>query len=110
MGVSDIQLFFKRYFGNFDFDVRYCGIIQPCGIRFSSFWLTVFGKRRSFTVLRYHLFSLSCLMQVNTMCSKYRGRGLSALTSPLFPRSLTLVPRSFLLNRIETLATQANKS
>ena len=29
-----IELFFKRYFGNFDFNVRYCGFIQPCGIRF----------------------------------------------------------------------------
>ena len=29
-----IELFFKRYFGNFDFNVRYCGIIQPCGMRF----------------------------------------------------------------------------
>ena len=27
MGVSGIELFFKRYFGNFDFNVRYCGII-----------------------------------------------------------------------------------
>ena len=29
------------------------------------------------------------------------------LLAPLFSRSLTLVPRSFLLNRTETLATQA---
>ena len=29
-----IELFFKRYFGNFDFNVQYCGIIQPCGMRF----------------------------------------------------------------------------
>ena len=29
------------------------------------------------------------------------------LLTPLFSRSLTLVPRSFLLNRTETLATQA---
>ena len=36
---------------------------------FSSFWLTVFGKRRSFTVLQYHLFVLSCLIRVNTMCN-----------------------------------------
>ena len=39
MGVYSLlaevsQLFFKRYFGNFDFNVRYCGIIQPCGMRF----------------------------------------------------------------------------
>ena len=31
------------------------------------------------------------------------------LLAPLFSRSLTLVPRSFLLNRTETLATQATK-
>ena len=28
-----IELFFKRYFENFDFNVWYCGIIQPCGMR-----------------------------------------------------------------------------
>ena len=32
------------------------------------------------------------------------------LLAPLFSRSLTHVPRSFLLNRIETLATQAMTS
>ena len=32
------------------------------------------------------------------------------LLAPLFSRSLTLVPRSFLLNRTETLATQANET
>ena len=33
-----------------------CGIVvsfSPAVCGFSSFWLTVFGKRRSFTVLRY---------------------------------------------------------
>ena len=29
-----IELFFKGYFENFDFNVRYCGIIQPGGVRF----------------------------------------------------------------------------
>ena len=41
-----------------------CGIAassSPAVYGFSSFWLTVFSKRRSFTVLRYHLFSLSCI-------------------------------------------------
>ena len=57
-----IELFFKQYFGSFDFNVRYCGIIQPCGMRFlSSFWLTGIGKRRSFTVLWYRSFALSCV-------------------------------------------------
>ena len=32
------------------------------------------------------------------------------LLAPLFSRSLTLVPRSFLLNRTEKLATQANET
>ena len=27
-----IELFFKRYFGNLDFEVRYRGIIYPCGM------------------------------------------------------------------------------
>ena len=35
-------------FGNFDFNVPYCGIISPAVHGFSSLWLTVFGKRRSF--------------------------------------------------------------
>ena len=45
-----------------------CGIAvssSPAVCGFSSFWLTVFGKRRSMTVLRYCSFGLSCLMQVN---------------------------------------------
>ena len=45
-----------------------CGIFLTCGIAvpsssavfgFSSFWLTVFGEVRLFTVLRYRLFALS---------------------------------------------------
>ena len=36
-------------FGNFDFNVPYCGIIRSALRGFSSLWLTVFGKRRSFT-------------------------------------------------------------
>ena len=45
-----------------------CGIAvssSPAVCGFSHFWLTVFGKRRSFTVLRYRSFALSCLMQIN---------------------------------------------
>ena len=57
-----IELFFKRYFGNFDFNVRYCGIIPLQYAVFHHFWLTVFGNRRSFTVLQYCSFGLSCLM------------------------------------------------
>ena len=33
-GIAVLSFFFKRYFGNFDFNVRYCGIIQPRGVRF----------------------------------------------------------------------------
>ena len=43
--------------------------------------------------------------QRNTEEGEMKGDPKSA---PLFSRSLTLVPRSFLLNRTETLATQAN--
>ena len=43
MGVYGIELFFKQYFGNFDFNVRYCGIIQPYSMRF--FILLVNGIR-----------------------------------------------------------------
>ena len=60
MGVYDIVVFgffFMPYF-----------LILTCGIAVSSssavfnsssFWLTVFGERRLFTVLRYRLFALS---------------------------------------------------
>ena len=44
------------------------GIVVSCSptvCSFLSFWLTVFGKRRSFTVLWYRSFASSCLMQVN---------------------------------------------
>ena len=32
--VFSIELFFLWYFGNFNFNVRYCGIIYLCGMRF----------------------------------------------------------------------------
>ena len=38
-----------------------------------------------------------------------RARNETTLLAPFFARSLTLVPRSLLLNRSETLATQATK-
>ena len=44
-------------------------VSSPAVYGFSSFWSTVFGKRRSFTILRYNLFALSCIIQVNTMCN-----------------------------------------
>ena len=28
--------FFLRYFGNFNFELRYCGILRTCGMRFFS--------------------------------------------------------------------------
>ena len=69
MGVYGIEL----YFGNFIFNVRQMIALSssPAICGFSSFWLTIFGKdpSRTFTVLRYHLLALSCLIQVNTMCS-----------------------------------------
>ena len=41
---------------------------------------------------------------------KEGGGGGSLLLAPLFSRSLTLVTRSFFLNRTETLATQTRES
>ena len=51
-----------------------CGIAvssspEVCG--FSSFWLKVFGKRRSFAVLRYRSFALNTICHVK-QCKIYR--------------------------------------
>ena len=67
-GIAVLSLFF-RYFGNL---ILMCSIAvssSPAVYSFSSFWLTVFGKRRSFMVLQSQLFALSCLIRVNTMCN-----------------------------------------
>ena len=69
-----------------------CGIAvssSPTVCGFSPFWFTVFGKRRSFTVLRYHLFALSCLIQVNTMCSTNHSK-LNRLIKANIPKTLDL--------------------
>ena len=58
-----------------------CGIAVsscPAVCGFSSFWVTVFDKRRSFTVLRYCSFSLSCLKQVNIFLKKLVGNPRSS--------------------------------
>ena len=63
MGVYGIELFFKRYFGNFDFNMRYCGIIQPYDMRFFiPLSNGIRYKRRSSTVLRYRSFGFFCLI------------------------------------------------
>ena len=72
MGVYGIAVFSFFSSGISVILILMCAIavsFGPAVYGFSSFWLTVFGKRRSFTVLRYHLFLLSCLMQPKTMCS-----------------------------------------
>ena len=46
-------------------DVAVSSRLAVCG--FSCFWLTVFGKRRSFSALWYCSFALSFLMQVNIL-------------------------------------------
>ena len=69
MGVYSIELFSG---GILLVLILMCGIAVSCSpvvYGFASFCLTVFGKRRSFMVLLYHLCALSCLIQVNTMCS-----------------------------------------
>ena len=60
-----IELFFK---GISKILILMCGIAvssSPGVCGFSHFWLTVFSKRRSFMVLRYRSFALSCLMWIN---------------------------------------------
>ena len=62
MGVYGIDLFLN---GISVIWILMCGIAvssNPGVCGFSSFWLTVFGKRGSFTVLRYCSFGLSFLM------------------------------------------------
>ena len=69
-GIAVLSVFFSSAISVFL--ILMCGIAissSPAVYGFASFWLTVFGKRRSFTVLRYHLFAPSCLKQINTMCS-----------------------------------------
>ena len=58
-----------------------CGIpvsSSPVVCGFTSFWRTVFGKRRYFTVLWYCSFSLSCLKQVNIKKKKLVGNPRSS--------------------------------
>ena len=61
-----------------------CGIAELsslCGVQFSSFWMTVFEKRRSFMVLLNHSFTFSCLIKVNTTCNtKLSRHGLNDYT------------------------------
>ena len=54
-----IGLFFMRYFGNFDFNVRYCGIIWPCGMKY--FIILADGIRGNMIVhgIAVRLFELS---------------------------------------------------
>ena len=69
MGVQGVELFSS---GILLVLILMCGIAVSCSpavYGFASFCLTVFGKRRSFMVLLYHLCALTCLIQVNTMCS-----------------------------------------
>ena len=65
-----IELFFKPYFGNFDFNVRYCSIIQLCGTRF--FILLANG-------IRYHgiaiLFIWNLLSNVGQYLEDFRLNG-----------------------------------
>ena len=72
-GIAVLIFFFKRYFGNFDFNVRYNIAVssspEVCG--FSPFRLTVFGKRRSFAALRYRSFALNTKCHAK-QCKIYR--------------------------------------
>ena len=48
-----IGQFFMRYFGNFNLELRYCGILQTCGMRFLDFLVDdSWYKNVSFTFFR----------------------------------------------------------
>ena len=74
------------------------------------------GFSRSFYNLSLLYFSLRSkrFRLVSEQKKKKQGTGFSVLTAremkrePFFAPSLTLVPRSLLLNRTETIATQAS--
>ena len=43
IGVCGIGQFFMRYFGNFNFKLRYCGVLQNLRDEvFLAFWSTIF--------------------------------------------------------------------
>lgn len=64
-GTAVLSFFFKRYFGNFYFNVRYWGTSSPavCGFLFS-FWVDGISWKE---IMRYRPFALSCLIQVKTI-------------------------------------------
>ena len=70
MGVYGIAVLIFFFRAVFRYMILLCDVavsfrLAVCG--FSCFWLTVFGKRRSFSSLWYCSFALSCLMQVNIL-------------------------------------------
>ena len=56
---------------------------------------------------RYEHLSITSLRSKRFRLVSETEAGFSVLVAPFFARSLTLVPYSLLLNRTETLATQA---
>ena len=85
-----------------------------CGIRNPGLWNTEFSLRESGIALSIAGNSettlLACVASVSVWFrSKERPRnGIFGILAPFLAQSLTLVPRSLLLNCTETLATQAS--
>ena len=50
-GIAVLGFFFMQYVGNFDFNVWYCGIIRPCGMRY--FIILADGIRGNMIVLGF---------------------------------------------------------
>lgn len=74
---GDIRVYSIAVWNLFQAVFRYfnlmCGIAvssSPTVCSFSTFWLVVFCKRRSFKIFWYWLFAFSCLIKVNTTCNK----------------------------------------
>ena len=101
MGVYDIAALNCFSSGISVILILMCGIAVSsspalCGV--SSLLLTVFGKRRSFTVLRYHLFALFCLIQrVDKICSMNHSK-LNRLIKVNILKNLDLMVMTGLFN------------
>lgn len=74
---GDIRVYSIAVWNLFQAVFRYfnliCGIAvssSPTVCSFSTFWLVVFCKRRSFKIFWYWLVAFSCPIKVNTICNK----------------------------------------
>ena len=75
--------FFLRYFGDFNLEMRYCGILRTCGMRFLGFWmeskiiLLVLQRFPSHFQFSIEHSRWNCALMVTVVCNtlcRYRKR------------------------------------